>query len=62
MTDIERLNQLHILRNLDNSHGNDSKKRVAAIEAMCGTWSRDQQPKQTDRLVLLAIAMLEARI
>jgi len=41
----------------ENSNGNDSKKRAAAIELIAGP----PDGVQTDRLLRLAIAMAEAR-
>lgn len=51
-----RLKQMAELKN-DGALGNDSKKRAAAIEVLAGP----ADGEQTDRLIGLAIAILEAR-
>lgn len=53
----EKLVMLKQLAAEDNSNGNDSRKRSAALEVLAGP----ADTKQTDRLLKLAIAIIEAR-
>lgn len=53
----QHITRLKFVANLDNSNGNDSVKRSAALEALVGP----ADGAQTDRLVKLVIAVLEAQ-
>ena len=55
----EYLLQLRRLLAADNGDGNDLTKRNYAIMTLCGRPTHDG--KQTERLLKLAIAILEAR-
>ena len=56
-TNDEALFRAKLMCGGDNANGNDSKKRAAAIELIAGP----ADGEQTDRLLMLAIAMTEAR-
>lgn len=57
----EVLQGLEAIAKLDDSEGNDSKKRAAAIEALVGKGKDDDGKSQTDRLVRMAIGIIMLR-